>query len=400
MQRPYNVEFSGVGRCGVPKRVSAVESISPAFVRTKQLLFRPFRFGLWARLAVVALITGEAGGVGGGGGSLPNLNTTRRGDDDSLAGYLADHWANHWTGAAHPFRTPGWEQIQPYVGLFVLGLGLGLAVLLLWIYSDCVYRFILLDAVVSGQCRLREGWRRWRAAGRRYFVWVVAFGFVAFVLVGLVVGVPALLAYRAGWFEKPDQNLGALIGWGILLGLVAIVLVAVLAIVEMFGRDFLVPVMAFGDVGALEGWERLLDMMSSEKLAYTGYALMKIVLAMGGAVIFSIVDLIVVLILLIPLGLLGLAGYFIGKSAGFTWDISTELLLAAVGLLIVAGILYVVGFVYAPGLVFFQSYTLEFFAPRYGPLGSKMFPANPPIVPPLAPPAAPITPAVPGDAFP
>jgi hypothetical protein len=383
----------------VPNRMSAVESISPAFARTKQLLFRPFRFGLWARLAVVALITGEAGGVGGGGGSLPNLNTNR-GGDDGLAGYLAGHGVKHWTGAAHRFSTPAWEQIQPYIGMIVLGLGLALAVLFLWIYSDCVYRFILLDAVVSGQCRLREGWRRWRAAGRRYFVWVVAFGFGAVVLVGLVVGVPLSLAYRAGWFEKPDQNLGALIAWGIFLGLVVILVVAVLAIIEMFGRDFLVPVMASEDVSALEGWERLLDMMGAEKMAYTGYVLMKIALAMGGAVIFSIVDLIVVLILLIPLGLLGLAAYFIGKSAGFTWDMSTELLLAAGGLLVVAGVLYVVGFVYAPGLVFFQSYTLEFFAPRYGPLGSKMFPANPPLVPPVTPPVGSIAPAVPGDAFP
>jgi hypothetical protein len=375
----------------VLKHVSAVESISPAFARTKLLLFEPFRVGLWARLAVVALVTGEAGGFGGGGESLANLNTRRRGGDS-----FGSHWTDHWVGAAHFFRDPGWEQIQPYIGWIVLVAGLALAGLLLWIYSDCVYRFILLDAVVSGQCRLREGWRRWRAAGRRYFLWVVSFGLVSFVLVGLVVGVPLFLAQRAGWIEKPDQNLGVLVGGGILLLLVVIVLVAALSIIEMFGRDFLVPVMAFEDIGALEGWDRLLEMMGTEKQAYTLYVLMKIVLAMGGAIVFSIVDLIAILILLIPLTLVGVAGYFIGRGAGFTWDISTELLFAAVGLLVLAGILYVVGFVYAPGLVFFQSYTLEFFAPRYGPLGSKMFRPNPA----MAAVTPPIPPTVPGDAFP
>jgi hypothetical protein len=124
--------------------------------------------------------------------------------------------------------------------------------------------------------------------------------------------------------------------------------------------------------------------------------LMKIVLAMGGAIIFTIANLIVILVLLIPLGLLGLVGYLIGSGLGFTWNISTELLVAGVGLLVIAGILYVVGFVYAPGLVFFQSYTIEFFAPRYGPLSNKMFPISP-AVPPLTPP---IPPLVPGDAFP
>jgi len=380
----------------VSNRASAVESISPAFARTKQLLFRPFRFGFWARLAVVALITGEVGGGGSGGGSLPNLNTNRGGDN-----HWANYWSDRWAGAAHLFSAPGWEDIQPYIGWIAVCVALVLAVLLLWIYSDCVYRFILLDAVISGQCRLREGWRRWRGAGRRYLLWVVAFGFVAFVLVGVVAGVPVLLAYRAGWFEHPDQNLGVLIGGGILLALVVIVLVAVLAIIDMLGRDFLVPVMAFEEVGAMDGWRRVLAMMGVEKLAYAGYVLMKIVLAMGGAIIFTIINLIVILFLLIPLGVLGVIGFLIGRSAGVSWDnTSVVLLLAAFALLALAGLLYVVGFVYAPGLVFFQSYTLEFFAPRYGPLGSKMFPLSPPMMPPTPaiPPGEPLPPPEPSPA--
>jgi hypothetical protein len=370
-----------------------VESISPAFVRTKQMLFRPFRFGFWARLAVVALVTGEAGGGGGGGGSLPTLNTNRGGDQ-----HWANDWSDRWAGVAHLVSTPRWEEMQPYLGWIAVGVALLLAALLLWIYSDCVYRFILLDAVVSGQCRLREGWRRWREAGRRYFLWVVAFGFGAFVLVGVVAGVPVLLAYRAGWFEHPDQNLGVLIGGGILLVLVMILLVAVLAVIDMLGRDFLVPVMAFEEVGAMDGWRRMLAMMSVEKLAYAGYVLMKIVLAMGGAIMFAIINFIVILILLIPLGLLGVIGFLIGRSAGVSWDNSSAvLLLAAFALLALAGLLYVVGFVYAPGLVFFQSYTLEFFAPRYEPLGSKMFPPSTPMMPPTPriPPGGPLLPPEP-----
>jgi hypothetical protein len=370
-------------------RASAVESISPAFARTKKLLFQPFRFGLWARLAVVALITGEAGGGGGGGGSLPNLNTHRGQGGDNQFG-------NYWAGAARLISVPAWEQIQPYIGWIVAGAVLALGLMLLWIYSDCVYRFILLDAVITGQCRLREGWRRWRAAGRRYFLWVIGFAFGALVLVGVVAGVPILLAYRAGWFLHPDQNLGVLIGGGIMLGLVVIALAAVLAIIEMLGRDFLVPVMAFEDVGVMDGWEKLLAMMGAEKLAYAAYVLMKIVLAMGGAIIFTILNLIVILVLLIPLALLGLIGYLLGSGLGITWNISTELLVAGVGLLVIAGILYVVGFVYAPGLVFFQSYTIEFFAPRYGPLGRKIFPESP-TVNPMTPPTPPL---VQGDAFP
>ncbi len=351
------------------------------------MLFRPFRFGLWARLAVVALITGEAGGIGGGS-SIPNLNNNR-GGGDQLA------------GAARLFTRPSWEQIQPYAGWIALGLAVGLALLLLWIYSDCVYRFILLDTVVSGQCRLREGWRRWREAGRRYFVWVIAFGFGSFAVVGVMAGIPAWLAYRAGWFEKPEENLGALIGGGILLGLLVIAIVACSCESSTcLARDFLIPVMAFEDVGAMDGWERLLAIMGAEKSAYAVYVLMKIVLAMGSGIIFAIINLIVILVLLIPLGLLGLAAYFVGSGLGIAWDLSTELLVAAVGLLALAGILYVVGFVYAPGLVFFQSYTLEFFAPRvWATWGTECFLPESAATPP-APPLPSTAPMAPADVFP
>lgn len=365
-------------------QVSAVDSISPAFARTKRLLFGPIRFGLWARLAVVALVTGEAGGGGGGGASLPNLNQNRGGE-------------NHWVSAVRLLSEPDWDQIRPYISWIVLGAAVVLALMLLWIYSDCIYRFILLESVITGQCRLREGWRRWREAGRRYMLWVIGYAISSVMMLGLVIGVPVWLAYSADWFEKPDDHLGALIGGGILLGLLFLALAALLAIIDLLARDFLIPVMAFENVGVEDGWRRLLGIMDTEKMAFGGYVLMKIVLAMGSAIIFTIVNLIVFLVLLIPLVVLGVAAFFIGKGAGMSWDAPAILLMAGLGMLALAGILYVMGFVYAPGLVFFQSYTLEFFATRYAPLASRMSPSIPPVTPPITqlPPADPLAPPEP-----
>lgn len=338
------------------------------------MMFHPFRFGLWARLAVVALITGEAGG-GGSGGSAANFGSQRGG--------------HRWAAAAQFVNEAAWEQIQPYLFWIVLGFVVLAGLLFLWVYSDCVYRFILLDSVLTGQCRLREGWRQWRYAGRRYLLWVIAFGFSALGLLGIVAGVPALLAYQAGWFEKSDEHLWGLIGGGVLLVFLLLVVVAALLIIDLFARDFLIPVMAFDNVGAAEGWRRLLAMMGAEKGAYALYVLMKIVLNAGSAIIFTIINLIVILILLIPMVALGAAGYLIGRNAGLAWDNpSTILLLVALGMLALAGILYAIGFVYAPGLVFFQAYTLMFFGTRYEALGSRMFPTPPPVTP------APLVPAV------
>lgn len=374
----------------MPGHLSAPEALSPAFARTKRMLFQPFRFGLWSRLAVVALLTGEAGG---GGGSAPNLSGIRSGG------------GNKWRAAVHLFANPDWQQVQPYLGWIMAGVVALVAVVLLWVYSDCVFRFILLDAVITGQCRLRDGWKKWRDHGRDYFVWVLAFGFCSLLLVGIVAGIPIWLAWRAGWLQKGEDHLGALIGGGLLLGLVILLLIVALAVVDLFARDFLIPVMALEDVDAVEGWNRLLAMLGMDKGAYALYVIMKVVLAMGAAIAFTIINLIVILVLLIPLGIVALIGYLAGQGLGVNWDnISVELILVALALLAFAGLMYVVGLLYTPGLVFFESFTLEFFAARYGPLHARMFPAPPTGAAPIAPPTLAqgpiIPPLLPGDAFP
>jgi len=53
----------------MPDTLSAVDAVSPALDHTRRLLFAPFRFAKWARLAVVTFLSGEMVGGGGGGGT-------------------------------------------------------------------------------------------------------------------------------------------------------------------------------------------------------------------------------------------------------------------------------------------------------------------------------------------
>ncbi|MBI3669257.1 MAG: hypothetical protein HY237_05700 [Acidobacteria bacterium] len=360
----------------MPAPLSAVDSISPAFARGKQMLFQPFRLGVWARLAVVAVVTGElgSGGFSYSGGGLP----ARQGSDQ-------------WLGGLPLAAEPTWEQVRAHLPWILLGAAVLLVLFLLWIYADCVFRFILFDAVLSGRCGLREGWRRWRSRGRWYFLWVIVFLHAAMIVLVTVAGVPIYLAWRAGWFSKTDQHFGALFGWGALLFIVLLAVFVVLAVIDLLARDFLVPVMALENLNVIQAWQRLGPMLRAEKGAFAGYVLMKIVLAIGSAVLFGILNVFALLVLLIPLGLIGLAVFFIAKAAGLTWTLSTILLAVALGLLTLAGLFYVIGFVYAPGLVFFQSYALNFFGSCYAALGARVFPASEP--PPPAAPSPPREPA-------
>ncbi|HKV24847.1 MAG TPA: hypothetical protein VJN93_09680 [Candidatus Acidoferrum sp.] len=364
------------------EKLSAVDSISPAFERTKRILFQPFRLGLWGRLAIVALVTGEIGGGGGGGSSLGNIHAPQTGD-------------NHWRRAAQFVSGPGWDQVQPYLFWITLGGVCLLGLVVLWMYCDSVYRFILLDAVLTRECELKEGWRRWREAGRRYLLWVLAYGFGSLIVLGVAVGLPVLMAASAGWFDHPDDHLGGLIGGGILFFLAVLALLMLLAAIDLIARDFLVPVMALERVGAMEGWDRLKEILMPEKGAVGMYVLMKIVLSIGSAIIFTILNLLVILILIIPLGLVGVILYAAGAGAKIQWDPSAALLFVAFILLVIAGLLYVIAFVYAPGLVFFQSYAVEFFGSRYEPLRKKLMPegSESPATPtPTSPPRRPLPP--------
>jgi len=342
----------------VPARLSAVEAVSPAFDHTKRQLFQPFRFKRWARLAVVSLVTGEFAGSSWGGGNV-NLPSGGSGGkkDLSLLAYLAD------PAGERP------REFLPWIAALVL---LGLALALLWIYVASVFRFVLLDAVLRDHYELRAGWTRWRQPGGRYFLWQLAFSLVMLTVLGIVVGVPVYVAWVAGVFKQPGEHWGLLIGGGAALFLLVVGIVLVSLLVDLFSRDFLVPLMALENLGVWEAWERLLPLLRSEKGGYAGYVLMKIVLAVGSAILFGILNVIVLFLLLIPLALAGAALVLGGKAAGLTWSVYTIGAAVLLGLTALAGILYVLSFISSPAVFFFQSYTLQFFGGRHPLLGALL----------------------------
>ena len=302
----------------------------------------------------------------------------------------------HWYFATKLLNDPGWDDVKPYLHWIILAAVVGVTGALLWIYCASIYRFILLDCVVTGRCELKDGWRRWKSCGAEYFVWVLGFGICSTLGLGLLVGVPVWAAYKAGWFDTSEQHMAGLIAGGVLLALLFLILVIVLAMVDLLARDFLIPVMAFENVGAMDGWRRLLSLMSGEKSAYVVYILMKIVLAVGSAIFFAIVDLIVILILAVPLVILMLFAVALGKLGG--WSPAVVMLLAGFALLALVAVLFMLGLVYSPGLVFFESYALEFFGARYEPLskalrgGPGSGNAPPESQPPFRPPRMPVPP--------
>jgi hypothetical protein len=123
-------------------------------------------------------------------------------------------------------------------------------------------------------------------------------------------------------------------------------------------------------------------MLRAEGSSYAGYVGMKIVLAMGAAVIFGILNLIVILILAIPGAIVAVAVVAIASGMGLTWNPATIALAVVLGGILLLVLLWLIAMINVPAGVFFEAYPLMFLASRYPALDAVLHPA-----PPAAPPA-------------
>jgi hypothetical protein len=344
----------------MPRPLSAVDSIAPAFEQTKRQLFVPFRFRRWARLAVVCLITGDfAGGGGFQGGFNYHLPRSRGGSTAFL------------------FRPIDWGVLYDFLPWIIIGVGLLLLLILLWIYAAAVYRFVLFDCVLYDRCELKGSWGRWESAGRSYFFWCLSLFFTVWIALLALIGGPVFIAWHAGLFQHPRAHLAPLILGGIALLFLVFAIIVTSAVAAVFAKDFCVPLMALEEVGVLDAWHRLLPMLSAEKMAFTGFVLMKIVLAIASAIIFGIATLLILIVVGVPLAIAGALLFFVGKAAGLAWSLTTASIVAILGGILLTGIIYLVALISTPSMVFFQSYVLHFFGARYSTLGTIVFPPPP-----------------------
>jgi hypothetical protein len=357
---------------------SAVDVIGPAFEHTRKQLIETFRVGQWARLAVLALATGEMSSGSGCNSGFKALSSL-------------------------PSRFPSPSQNFVDPGDVLSGLGLGPGVIismvivaaagflilgLVYLYVSSVSRFQLFESVLRRNCELGESWRRWQGQGLRYFGWQLALSIVGLGVAGilfipvLLPLVPILKSHRAP-------------GPGFLLALLPMILVfmvfgLIMALIGLLTKDFVIPLMAVDNLGVIEGWRRLLQIMKGQKGACAGYVGMKIVMAIGASVVFGIASGIVAAIVMVPFVILGVVVVLLGHSGGLSWNAITITAAIVAGTILLAVLLYVIALVCVPVAVFFPAYAIYFFAERYPALHAQLYPPAPPAVPPPAPPFAPM----------
>jgi hypothetical protein len=361
--------------------LSPIDALGPAFERTKMMLLRPLRWKTWLKLGFIGWL--------GGGLITANANFNFRGRMPRFPHdqFPQDPWAE-LSRAIHSIHLA--EYFHLYLHIILVIVAVVVAISLVFLYLFCRFRFILFDAVVSGQPVIGRGWRLYASQANRYFGFWFVYALVRAATMALIIGMPIWHAYQSGALSGDDS----LLAFFELIGTIALGVIAasiVFGIVSTLAKDFILPLMALDDLPLSDAWSHLWRVFASEPGAWAGYFGMKLLLAVGASIGFPIAFvlamLVFVLVLAIPAGLLILLGVVVMKAASV---IAGVVIFSLTALLVMAAFFCLFMILSAPISVFFAAYAFYFFGARYPKLQALLWPQpSAPVLPPqTAAPAA------------
>jgi hypothetical protein len=327
---------------------SPVESLWPAWDETLHLLFRPFSRRRWIALSVVCLFLGGGTSTAAfqwGFGSLPiDLHTSQ------LLLRLRLLISQHWS-------------------LIVLTVAVTLGLVLGLIYTRCVLRFVLIDAVIRQGEVVAAAWRTLEPLGRSYFLWLL--GVVGLVL-ATVAGAMVVSFHYLAIIREVGQPwwIASLL---LVLELVAVVFVGLLvAVLITLTDDLVAPLMYADRISLPAAWNIVWNISRRDRGTMVFYVVLRFVVSTGISI--------AVLLVLFPI-LMGLSSGALVAAAliilalrvvGLAWmwnPVTISVGVVAMGLMtvLVFALLSVVGM---PGQVYLQNFGVRFIAARVPTLGA------------------------------
>jgi hypothetical protein len=322
--------------------LSPIESLSPAWRGTLRLLFRPFSRSRWIALSIVCLFLG-------GGTSTAAFRW-------GLGALPIDLHASNLV-----FRVR--LVIAHHLSLIVLAVALSLGLILALIYVRCVFRFVLIDAVIKQEVVVRRAWQSLKSCGRSYFLWLL--GVVGAVLAMVTGAAIVSLRYlsliretgRAEWVASLllVTDLVAVVGIGLLV-----------AIFITLTDDLAAPLMYAERISLPAAWQIIWKTSRRDSGTFIFYVALRFAVGMGIsiAVLFVLFPVLMGLSsgMLIMAALVVLALRVVGLA--WVWNPVT-ISLVALALCLFTGLLFaLLSVVGMPGQVYLQNYGVSFIASR------------------------------------
>ncbi len=335
-------------------RASAVQALSRAWDDTLEFLFKPLDVGRWFWLSVICLFLG-------GGASSAAFNW-------SLGSLPGDVGFDRVFG---PVR----QYVLLHLWLIILAATVGLCFGLGLLYLRAVFRFVLVDALVTRSVRLGAAWVETRPLGRSYFWWLL--GTLLLVGASLTLGAIAVTPYLR---SLASGGVRSVVLWAILTGLllVDIFVGLLLALVITLTDDLVVPIMYAEGLALLPAWKKLWQSLRAEVGGFAVYVLLRfaVAVAVGAAALFFLFPILVGLfsgaiitsvLILLGLRLLGLA---------WAWNPLTTALASVALLLLISIVLILLSVVGMPGQLLIQNLGIRFISGRLPSLEALLRPGE------------------------
>jgi hypothetical protein len=336
------------------RAISAADSVSLAIQRTREFLFRPFNWGTYLKLCLVAIITEGLGS---------NMHSSSHSGQPGVHGPV--------------FTSP--SLLVPVVVAAIFALALAAVIMLTVIYLVTRLRFAYFHCLIHNVKEIRPGWRFYREPATRFFWMNVGVGFCFLLAVALL-----FLPFVSGFVRLfHETQRGAPLDVGLLLSLV-LPLIPILFLVALAGialdvilRDWMLPHYALENATAGEAWSQVWARITAEKRQFLVYALLRLVLPVVALIALFIVLLLPGLALAgslaaVEFGLHSAFADATGGSAAVGKLLEAFFGLLAFGFTVLASIC--VGGPLSTGI---REYALVFYGGRYRELGDALYPPIP-----------------------
>jgi hypothetical protein len=236
------------------KVLVASEAISPAIERTRRFLFRPFQWGLYLKLAVVACIS------------------------EGFAGSF--NFSFHQTSSFDTSATMPSTLSDELIVLLMLAILACIAIGIAIFYLVTRLRFAFFHCVAHQTKEIRPAWRLYRPQAWRFFkmnLLIAAIFFGVFVLAALPFGFGFYRIYAS---SKPDGQFDVGSFFLLLLPFIGIVILLCLAavVVDAVMRDFILPHMAIEDLSFCKAWAVVKARIGTEKGSFAFYLFLRLIL--------------------------------------------------------------------------------------------------------------------------
>ena len=308
----------------------AVGRIRDAYDVTRSYLF-PFDRSRWLRLALVVLFIG--------GASTFNLQSGGTGTD---TGAVPDSVSTNVPAA----DLPDWTLAAAALAVVVL-----LVLALLFALVGSVMEFVFVESLRSDAVHVRRYFRQYFGSGLRLFGFRIILGLVTLAVVAVPLAV-VLLPIVGG----ATPGVGAVLGAVLVVVPVVLAVAVVAGLVYGFTTEFVVPVMLLDDCGVLAGWRRFWPTLRSQWAQYAVYVVVEFLLSVVVGIAVTLVDLVVLLVLGIPFGIL--AGIVLLVGGFGTFSVLEAVALAVIGIAYAVLALLAILLVQVPVKTYFRYYAL------------------------------------------